>query len=91
METSNLGGERYRVLVECTRDLRVRDSEDSKGGTLDVMYSRARELVESTSSRKTGNQVEEWCCHLYWLVLCINLTQARVNIEKGASVGEVPP
>ena len=28
---------------------------------------------------------------LYWLVLCINLTQAGVITEKGASVGEVPP
>jgi hypothetical protein len=28
---------------------------------------------------------------LYWLVLCVNLTQAGVIIRKGASVGEVPP
>ena len=28
---------------------------------------------------------------LYWLVLCVNLTQAGVITEKGASVGEVPP
>ena len=28
---------------------------------------------------------------LYWLVLCVNLTQAGVIIGKGASVGEVPP
>jgi hypothetical protein len=27
----------------------------------------------------------------YWLVLCVNLTQAGVITEKGASVGEVPP
>jgi hypothetical protein len=26
---------------------------------------------------------------LYWLVLCVNLTQAGVITEKGASVGEV--
>jgi hypothetical protein len=26
-----------------------------------------------------------------WLVLCVNLTQAGVITEKGASVGEVPP
>jgi hypothetical protein len=26
-------------------------------------YSGERELVESTSSRKTGNQVEGWGCH----------------------------
>jgi hypothetical protein len=31
----------------------VRNSQDSKGGTLEEMpYSRERELVESTSSRK---------------------------------------
>ena len=28
---------------------------------------------------------------LYWLVLCVNLTQAGVIIQKGGSVGEVPP
>ena len=29
--------------------------------------------------------------YVYWLVLCVNLTQAGVITEKGASVGEVPP
>jgi hypothetical protein len=28
---------------------------------------------------------------LYWLVLCVNLTQAGVITEKGASIGEMPP
>jgi hypothetical protein len=28
---------------------------------------------------------------MYWLDLCVNLTQAGVITEKGASVGEVPP
>ena len=28
---------------------------------------------------------------LYWLVLCVNLTQAGVITEKGTSVEEVPP
>jgi hypothetical protein len=28
---------------------------------------------------------------LYWLVLCVNLTQAGVITEKGASVREIPP
>jgi hypothetical protein len=28
---------------------------------------------------------------LYWLVLCVNLTQAGANTEKGALAGEVPP
>ena len=43
----------------------VRDSQDSKGGTLDEMpYSGERGLVESTSSRKTGYQVRDrWGCH----------------------------
>ena len=37
----------------------MRDSQDSKGGTLDEMpNSGERELIESTSSRKTGHQVE---------------------------------
>ena len=43
----------------------MRDSQDSKGGTLDEMpYSGERELVEPTSSRKTGRASSEgWCCH----------------------------
>ena len=42
----------------------MRVSQDSKGGTLDEMpNSGERELVESTSSRKTGHQVEGWGCH----------------------------
>jgi hypothetical protein len=28
---------------------------------------------------------------LYWLVLGVNLTQAGVTTEKGASVGKMPP
>jgi hypothetical protein len=42
----------------------LRDSHDSEGGTLDEMlYRWKRELVESTTSRKTGHQVEGWDCH----------------------------
>ena len=38
----------------------VRDSQDSKGGTLDEMpNSRERELIEPTSNRKTGHQVRD--------------------------------
>jgi hypothetical protein len=28
---------------------------------------------------------------LYWLVMCVNLTQAGVITEKGASLEEMPP
>jgi hypothetical protein len=28
---------------------------------------------------------------VYWLVLGVNLTRAGVIIEKGASIGEMPP
>jgi hypothetical protein len=28
---------------------------------------------------------------LFWLVLCVNLTQAGVITEKGASLEEMPP
>ena len=42
----------------------MRDTQDSKEGTLDEMlYSEERELIEFTSSRYTGNQVEEWGWH----------------------------
>jgi hypothetical protein len=42
----------------------VRDSKNSKGGTLDELPNNGeRELVEFISSRKTGNQMEGWGCH----------------------------
>jgi hypothetical protein len=28
---------------------------------------------------------------LYWLVLCVNLTQTGIITEKGASLEEMPP
>jgi hypothetical protein len=38
----------------------VEDSRDSKGGTVDkIPYSGERELVKSTSSRKTGHEVRD--------------------------------
>jgi hypothetical protein len=38
----------------------VRDSQDSKGGTLDkILDIRERGLIEPTSSRKTGHQVRD--------------------------------
>jgi hypothetical protein len=51
----------YKKPKECQIDWtrKVRESQDSKGGTLDEMpNSSEREHVESTSSRKTGPQVE---------------------------------
>jgi hypothetical protein len=42
----------------------VRNSQVSKGGTLDEMpNSGERELVESASSGRTGYQVEGWGCY----------------------------
>jgi hypothetical protein len=49
-----LGG----ALQNAPENLEVRDYQDPKGGTLDaVPNSRERELIEPTSSRKTGHQV----------------------------------
>ena len=42
----------------------MRDSQDSKEGTIDEMpNSGEKELIESTSSRKTDHQVEGWGCY----------------------------
>lgn len=42
----------------------MKDSQDSEGGTLDEMPdNREKELVETTSSTKTGHQVEKWDCY----------------------------
>jgi hypothetical protein len=46
------------TLQNVPKTWEVRDSQDSKRGTLDEMpYTGERELVEPTSSRKTGHQV----------------------------------
>jgi hypothetical protein len=43
--------------------LEVRDNQDSKGGILDKIFTSGdREVIESTSSRKTGHAVEGWYC-----------------------------
>ena len=61
METGILG--RYEVrgtLLNEPETWEVRDSQDSKEGTLDEMPdSRERELIEPPSSRKTGHQVKD--------------------------------
>ena len=52
------------ISWEVTRDLGGRDTWDSKGWALDEMSNNVeRELIESTSSRKTGHQVEGRACH----------------------------
>jgi hypothetical protein len=59
METGNLRrSEDGRTLQNVPETWEVRDSQDSKGGTLDEMpNSRERELIEPTSSRKIGHQM----------------------------------
>jgi hypothetical protein len=52
------------TILNVPETLEVRDTQDSEGGPLDEMpNSKKRELVESTSSRRTGHQVEGWGCH----------------------------
>jgi hypothetical protein len=56
METGNLGG----TLQSAPETWGVRDFPGSKGGVLDEMPdSWERELIEPTSSRKTGHQMRE--------------------------------
>ena len=61
METGNLRRwEVGRTFQNVPETWEVRDSQDSKGGTLDEMPdSRERKLIEPTSSRKTGHQVRD--------------------------------
>ena len=48
------------TLQKAPETWEVRDSQDSKGGTLDEMPdSRERELIEPTTSRKTEHQVRD--------------------------------
>jgi hypothetical protein len=51
----------WRTLQNAPKTLEVKDSQDSKGGTLDEMPdSMERELIEQTSSRKIEHQMREW-------------------------------
>jgi hypothetical protein len=61
METCNLRREEVgRTFQNAPETLEVRGSQDSKGRTLDEMPdSRESELIESTSSMKTGNKKRE--------------------------------
>ena len=64
---------------------------------------KVHELSVATSSKssdvniyhgvtlKTRKVKKEPSGRLYWLVLCVNLTQAGVITGKGASVEEMPP
>ena len=53
------GGEQCR-LQNVPQTCEVRDSQDSKGGTLDeIPYSGEWELVDPTSSRKTVHKMME--------------------------------
>ena len=50
-----------RTLQNVPEAWKVKDTQDSDGGTLDeILNSGEKELVDSTSSRMTGHQVEEW-------------------------------
>jgi hypothetical protein len=55
----NLGKEGGGTLQNAPETWEVRDSQNSKGETLDEMRNSGEwELLVSTSSRKTGHQVE---------------------------------
>ena len=48
------------TLQNALETWKVRDSQGSKGGTLDEMPdNRQRELIEPTTSRQTGHQMRE--------------------------------
>jgi hypothetical protein len=64
----------------------VRDSQDSKGGTLDKMInSWERQIVESTSSRKTGHKVERcgWCPTVKSSDPGLSLSKRTARIKNG--------
>jgi hypothetical protein len=48
--------------------MEIRDFQDSKGGTFDEMAKK--------SGERTYN------AHVYWLVLCVNLTQLELSQRK---------
>jgi hypothetical protein len=46
-------------------------------------------MLQGLDSAPQGGKKKEKV--MYWLVLCVNLTQAGVITENGCSVGVVPP
>jgi hypothetical protein len=53
-----IGG--WGTFLNAPETWKVRDSQDLRGGILDKMfYIGERELVEPTSSRKTGHQMRD--------------------------------
>ena len=80
METGNLGrlgggGEHPLETWE------VRDSQDSKRGNLDEMpKSGERELVESTSSTKTEQQVDVWGC-----IPAVKSSDPELSLSEGTA------
>ena len=67
LRVSRKNGNRQPQEIGCWKDLQntpgtweVRDSQDSKGRTLDEMLNhRERGFIELTSSRKTGHQMRK--------------------------------
>jgi len=64
MTTGDLGRKEVgRTLWNVPETWEVRESQDSKRGTLDEMpYSGERELIEPTSSRNMGHH-KGWSCY----------------------------
>jgi hypothetical protein len=53
--------------------------------------SQARQVALAASSLTPEVTAETRKQKLYWLVLCVNLTQSGVIKKKGASLEEMPP
>jgi hypothetical protein len=53
------------------------------------VVTQEAEAGRSLSSKPVGSIGSD--LGLYWLALCVNLTQAGVITEKGASLEEMPP
>jgi hypothetical protein len=61
--------------------LEVRNSQDSRGGTLNEMpYSGEKELVEFTSHLGTGHQVEGWDGHA-----TVKISDPELFFSKGTA------
>ena len=60
----------------------------SADGYIHLLVGAYRGQKGAEVSSRAGHR---GCVGVYWLVLCVNLTQAGVITGKGASVGKVPP
>jgi hypothetical protein len=87
----------FSYSVEGCNRQKIRDplpEVKSQTGSYNTQYISAQASIRVSMLKnpegKKGKRTKEQNTHLSWLVFCVNLTQAGVITEKGASCEEMP-